>query len=327
MDYFKLYACCIPVNGSDKSIIYDLGRGDYFEIDNLVYDVLDRNEEMSISELMSSYENAYDQGIRSYFDLFEEQEIGFYTDSPESFPSLDMTWNSPHRISNAILEFDSTDSYDIKDVLMQLNDLACKDIQLIFLSPLSIEWLAQLLDNFTLSRFKSYQIFLPFNESLVEEDYISLIKTYKRVAGLVIYDSDQNKTFDNDRLIASRLFFTESSLDYSRRVDKNNFVINISVFTEAQMFNAGLNRKVCVSKDGSIKNYLSFRESFGNVNDSAIRNVIKEPKFQEKWHISNNQIEKCKICAYRYMCISNSDLLLKKDKWYKITPCEFNKET
>jgi len=45
---------------------------------------------------------------------------------------------------------------------------------------------------------------------------------------------------------------------------------------------------------------------------------------QEKRFISNDIIEKCKDCQYRYMCLSNSDIEEKAGKFHKINSCTFN---
>ncbi len=75
---------------------------------------------------------------------------------------------------------------------------------------------------------------------------------------------------------------------------------------------------------GNIKNYLTHTQTFGNVARDSIRDIVESPDFQEKWHISNDQIAKCRTCQFRYMCISNSDIVFKDGKYYKVDDCSFD---
>jgi radical SAM protein with 4Fe4S-binding SPASM domain len=96
------------------------------------------------------------------------------------------------------------------------------------------------------------------------------------------------------------------------------------MFAEAQKHNIGLNRKVCIDYAGNIKNYLSHRKIFGNVRKDLIKEIIEKPDFREKWFYSNDQLEVCKDCQYRYACLSNSDIKSCNNRYYKVDMCDFN---
>ena len=57
------------------------------------------------------------------------------------------------------------------------------------------------------------------------------------------------------------------------------------------------------------------------------KEVVSKRNFQEKWFISNDNIVKCCDCQFRYSCVSNSDILTKKGKYYKKSTCKFNPST
>jgi|AntRauTorckE5430_2_1112549.scaffolds.fasta_scaffold03484_7 hypothetical protein len=38
--YFQLFACCLPVKGSSRSVVCDIQRNDYQLIPNILYDIL-----------------------------------------------------------------------------------------------------------------------------------------------------------------------------------------------------------------------------------------------------------------------------------------------
>jgi len=103
------------------------------------------------------------------------------------------------------------------------------------------------------------------------------------------------------------------------------FALNILSFTEAQQHNIGLNRKVCIDAQGNIKNYVSHQKSFGHIDHTDLKSLITTQEFQEKWHISNDQIHQCQDCQYRYVCLSNTDLEKKEDIWHKKNYCDFSR--
>lgn len=43
-------------------------------------------------------------------------------------------------------------------------------------------------------------------------------------------------------------------------------------------------------------------ESFGNIHNTSLENVIKNPEFKKYWNITKDHIETCKDCEFRYIC-------------------------
>lgn len=89
-------------------------------------------------------------------------------------------------------------------------------------------------------------------------------------------------------------------------------------------FNVGLNRKLTIDSRGKVKNFFSHQTVFGDVRENSLHDVLSKDEFQAKWRITNDMIEKCKDCQYRYMCLSNSDIVQKNNKYYKLNSCDFN---
>jgi len=119
-------------------------------------------------------------------------------------------------------------------------------------------------------------------------------------------------------------FKKDIRIDPKEMIKVERFGTNIESFTEAQRHNLGLNRKVCIDRNGEIKNYLSHNTSFGNIKKDKIKDVILKSEFQKKWLITNDRIETCNTCQYRYACVSNSDIKKENNKYYKIDTCNFD---
>ena len=123
-----------------------------------------------------------------------------------------------------------------------------------------------------------------------------------------------------------RIFFDTKDMKAitKNKVALNRFVSNLRIFVESQKHNVGLNQYCSVNKFGEIKNHLSHKGNFGNVNTDSIEDVISSTRFQKQWNISNDRIEKCKECQFRYICSNQSEVVIKKGKYYKVDNCGFN---
>lgn len=43
-------------------------------------------------------------------------------------------------------------------------------------------------------------------------------------------------------------------------------------------------------------------ESFGNINDTSLLEVLEKPGFKKLWDLSKDKIHVCKDCEFRYIC-------------------------
>ena len=79
-----------------------------------------------------------------------------------------------------------------------------------------------------------------------------------------------------------------------------------------------------ITKNGAVKNYLNHKKEFGNVKNQKIKDIVNTDKFRQLWEISNDKIEKCKDCQFRYCCESNSDIIYKNKLLFKTNLCLFD---
>ena len=107
---FCLFACCVPVKGHKHSVIVDIQNGNYKHIPNLLYDIIKLNKNKTVERLKSYLKNEYNEGIDLYFNLLVKEGFGHYTNEPDLFPKIDLIWKTPHLITNAIIEFSSTNT-------------------------------------------------------------------------------------------------------------------------------------------------------------------------------------------------------------------------
>ncbi|HHH54241.1 MAG TPA: hypothetical protein ENK91_11315, partial [Bacteroidetes bacterium] len=182
-------------------------------------------------------------------------------------------------------------------------------------------------DNFITSSFKYYLIATKNNNNTIN-DYMEFAFKYPRISKLLIFENNYKiyKRLKSSMSKKNKIIYLNRQLkaNIDEKISLNSFVINTQTFTEAQNHNIGLNKKVCINSKGKIKNFLTHEKDFGNIQHHKLSEVVDSSSFRNLWNISNDKIEKCKDCQYRYMCLSNSDIEEKAGKFYKINSCTFN---
>ena len=316
---FILFACNIPVRGALRSTICDLQRGEYYLISNDLYDMLTLHKGKTVKEIKSLYKNHTSAEIEAGFTYLLENELGFWVDEdPGNFPDIDLHFERPERITNAIVDIDESSQHDFERIFAQLDDLACKALELRFYTTLSPAQLDQVLEPTLYGRLRSIQIVIKFDEGLVVEELERLCAKHKRISDILIHSAPQNKTIETPTW---NIIFFQQKLESSAacgQVHPGYFSINLGTFSEAQSFNTCLNKKVGIDVHGNIKNCPSSQKSYGHIKTTKVLDAISQPGFQDLWKIHKDQIKVCKDCEFRYICtdcrvyLTDSDDILSK---------------
>jgi SPASM domain peptide maturase of grasp-with-spasm system len=326
MNYFKLYACCIPVKGAKRSVISDLQRNIVVFIPNILFELLTIYEKNSVAEIKSIFENQHNETIDEYFAFLEKEELGFFTNEPNLFPNLDLTWKSPKQITNAIIDFDNQSNHKVKDLFEQLSELGTEAVQLRFYSQKSLATLENILQQADLTGIQSLEIIIPFSEELTIQVLKQFCAVIPRLCLIIIYGA----TTDEEITLNSEIFIVFSSKtienhSFCGKINPYNFSINIKTFTEAQQHNSCLNRKISIDVNGDIKNCPSLPQSFGNIAEVSLQNALLHKNFKDLWLINKDQIEVCKDCEFRYICTDCRAFITNpEDKYSKPSKCSYN---
>lgn len=331
--FFNLYSNCIPVKGSEESIIVDLQNTEHINVPNLLLDVLKKTSTHTVNEIKNFFNNDLNEGIDNYFNYLVDIDYGFFLENVESFPELNLEWHSPFKVNSAILEISEDCKYDFNAAIKELSSLACFNIQIRINNPDVDNVVSGILDTTRKSRIRNVEIFLP--ESLYEVHHLKYLDDIEnRIKTFVIHSvKDEILTkdlYENSKYyIDNKLIFTTRIINSSSNdnIKKENFIINMEFFTEAQHHNVALNRKVCIDNEGNFKNYLSHKGTLGNFNKTSITKLIDNKDFTRKWFVNNDNIDICKDCQFRYICFDNSDIEFNGSSWRKLNQCPFNPYT
>lgn len=321
---FKLFTNCVLVDGNVESLIYDLGRQSSYPIANSFASILQELENLNMKDFKKKYEHL---GIDEFINQFIEEELAFFTNNHLSFPDLNLEWDSPYLITNAILQVDESNGFNLRRIIQQISDIGCQAVELRIEYDIQPHQISEILSYFKHTRIDCIDFYIPSNKSLSKQFFFDLILLHPRIRFLYNYSSSKDEVIlSDDVLFDGKIIYSTKNIltDHTEVIQTQKFVFNVQSFSEAQNHNLGLNRKVSINKNGVVKNYLTHSESYGIVDQNNLLEIIKSEKFQEKWSISNSKIEKCKDCQYRFCCVSNSDIYSEENKLYKSSTCNFD---
>lgn len=300
-----MYTNCLLTKGHTSSIICDLQRNSYIKIPNNLYEILTLHKGKTISEIKSFFKHKFDDIIDNYFNILINNEFVFLTSTPECFPEISLEWEEAFQITNAIIDIDDKNKFSIQNALKQLSEINCKFIQFRFYSQTSfndLQFIINYLD-FIKSNSIGIEFHLNFNETFKEKKLLNAFFNHKRVSSIILYSA---KAKSIEKIDGTRyLILTNKSLKSEKNcgmIIDGLFTINIKTYTESINHNSCLNRKISIDKKGDIKNCPSMKESYGNINNDNIIDVLKNPEFTKYWKINKNEIETCKDCEFRHIC-------------------------
>ncbi|SDH95053.1 SPASM domain peptide maturase, grasp-with-spasm system [Chryseobacterium taeanense] len=303
---FKLYSNCLPVKGKNRSIICDLQRCNYEYVPNDLYNILKKyNGKKTIEEIKHIFENQYDDIIDEYFNFLLEKEFVFLTYYPKYFPKLDQGFYYPFEISNAIIELSSDDF--IFDILLKLNDINCKSIEVRIENNLSVNSIKNILEYIAFNEMiiSSISIIINFSTDLDELVLKEILNNTTRLASVTIYNSPTEYYIESESKDGRHIFFTIKNFTDNRccgKISPQYFSPNIQIFTESLHHNSCLHKKISVDAEGNIKNCPSMPQNFGNIKDTTLEEALQHPDFKKYWNLTKDQIEVCKDCEFRYIC-------------------------
>ncbi|MBC8757138.1 grasp-with-spasm system SPASM domain peptide maturase [Kordia sp. YSTF-M3] len=304
---FVLIANCIPVKGANQSLICDLQRNNIVHIPNDLYDIIIKFEGETLHEIKSYYKNIYDDTIQEYFEFLYDNEFIIFTKTPNLFPKIALDWHEPSQISNAIIDINESSKYNVEKVIEQLNEINCKYLELRFFKSTNLNELSRLanfLDNLK-SSIISIDFNMPFQQGFDELSLFSFISEFPRISSFRIHSSPFDKFIPPKKAQSGYIIYSQQKVKNEKFcgiVDTSLFAINIKTFTESQNHNSCLNRKISIDVEGNIKNCPSMAQSFGNIKDTTLQEVLQQKEFKKYWNITKDEISICKECEFRYIC-------------------------
>lgn len=108
-----------------------------------------------------------------------------------------------------------------------------------------------------------------------------------------------------------------------------DFVCNITYYSEALRFNTFLNRKIFIDENGYISNSPDFGSIFGQVselyNADNLLELFSSKEVQYYYEANKDSIDVCRECEFKHICFDNRIPYKRKDDtWFNIVECNYN---
>ncbi|WP_342647319.1 grasp-with-spasm system SPASM domain peptide maturase [Mucilaginibacter sp. CSA2-8R] len=301
MSKMTLFANCIPVRGATRSIICDLQRTTYEIIPSSMCEFLTYYSGKTLEEIKKDFSKEDQMIIDDYVNYLVDKEYVFFSDHPENFPPLNLEWDSPSMITNAIIDFDLASNHDFKKIIDQLTVLRCQALELRFFDVYPISFIKQLIEQTKNSSLRYVSLVIKYDAILNDINLKELLSANSVLTHILIHNCPYNVLSE----LENSVFYTTDELSDETHcgvISEFNFSVNITSFTESLHFNSCLNRKVSVDKRGEVKNCPSLAVSFGNINSVNLCDIVQQAEFKKTWTIKKDLIEVCKDCEFRYIC-------------------------
>src|SRR5215216_6299446 len=291
-DVFKLYANCLPVKGARRSIICDLQTQRAQFIPNDLFEILTEFDGVPVSEIKEQFEETSESVIDDYFNLLVEQDYGFWCDEPELFPPLNLSWDRPDTVTNAIIDVDRTSKHDYSNIFSQLDALGCRAVELRAYDALSMKEIEDILQACQHLRLRHLDLIIKFQPELTSEGLLDFCLRYQLISRILVHSSPYTQKFMVDMFpILVRFDTHEVKPSSCGEVAPEYFSLTVDHFTEALNFNTCLNRKISVAANGDIKSCPAMQQSFGNISSVSLASAVKHPVLVQLGSITKDQIE------------------------------------
>lgn len=322
--YIHLFANCIPVKGAKNVIVCDLQRSVYFEIDVVLYEILENHSDKTIDEIIEFFGREYEEEILYQLGQLAKEDLVHITAEPELFPKLDLAWEVFSDITNMIIEYGDYFEEKEEEIIADITKLGVRYVELRFYTEVSHQKLHNILQ--ALRKTKVVGIYLVL-QNLPFENINMFLAENQRVHSILLSnasetDHERYEKYDKVSVVSNAIINNNSC----GIVCESSFQVNLRLFTESQQFNSCLNKKLSILENGDIKNCPSMPEILGNVRESGLTQTLhsKQDDLDRYWNITKDQIDVCKDCEFRYIC-TDCRAFTKNDAMYsKPLKCNYN---
>jgi SPASM domain peptide maturase of grasp-with-spasm system len=323
----------MPVRGASQSLINDTSRHKIQLIPNDLYDFLEICREHDLHEILHEIYTDDAETAHEYIDFITKLEFGFFSrrDLLNHFPPIDMQWDFPAPISNAIIEFNLPDFQRLETILKQLDQLHTPHVELRFYRKISAREIREIL--VFLKHYpgiESFDLIAEFDPE-IEAAVQHLFLVHLALQTLILYNAPEKKIILSEQMLNSSALLVPHAIQDNRhcgQISKSWFSSNLQFVTEGVSHNTCLNRKIAIDPEGNIRNCPSLPQAFGHIDTTPLSEVLQNPEFKQLWTITKNQVDVCKVCEFRTVCTDcRAYLENPEDRFSKPLKCGYDPYT
>jgi SPASM domain peptide maturase of grasp-with-spasm system len=323
-DYFILLEPRCFVAGYSRAAMYDLQRRTFQILDKEIYEFCKKYNKKKVNDILNDYANK-NEVIRLINFLIKKEFvfIGSAMDAKNIVP-INTTWEDPARITNCAIEYSTANIQNLPSIKYIINKYLIHAIEFVsFSNNISITDVEKIMQTLSNSiNLHSVSFTVKYNEDLTKEKITPILNKFC-INHFYIHSAPVQEFIKDKSLLYTKQFI--NSPNSCGVICKEYFSLNKIMFLEAMSFNSCLNRKLCIDKNGNIKNCLAMSKSYGNINDIQNSDKWLSTEFKQLWNINKDKIDVCKDCEYRYMCTDCRHHIKDKNNIYsQPSKCNYN---
>lgn len=341
---FILYANCRIVKGAKRSMLVDYVRNIAYYISNDYANFIQEIDHKTLSEIKSQLDD--EQSIRNFehfLELMQTHNLAFVTSTPNCFPYISKELNDENvLIKNTIIEIDEEtfNSSSFSILCSELSVLKCKDIQIRLLSALNIDFLNNIFKNMGNTEAAYIELHATYDK---RDDLIvglrRLIEQCAVLSNVYLYGAEQvgkeevvNKIEGYFPMALGNIYYLDYPFDSGcccGQICLENLDFTGPETNNLLMQKNGcLYKKISIDTEGNIHNCPSMKQTYGNVKNTRLVDVLRNKDFIKWWNISKDTIKVCCDCEFRYNCTDCRAFLLDPaDPYSKPFKCSYNPYT
>ena len=334
-EFIYIYSYCFVTKGFAKVSVIDTCQQKFYLFNKETYELFKILKTHKIKEIieMFSRESELDT-FNDFVTYILQNEIGRFVKNIICFPEIEEVWDEPRIIKKALIDIRKI-FHDFKSIFSQLSDLGCRNVEIRSYRVLhynELEEISNCVSNDSIRHINIVSPFFSFFDSI--EEINNLIKQNPRLH-LSFYKTpiEEKIKFEkhtkNEILLSNKIKLSTiniNSCDDCGNIDVNRLKIpTLDEYMENKIYNGCLNRQIGIDENGDIKNCPSFEFAYGNIKNTNLSDVVKNPDFQKYWHINKEKIDVCRECEFRVICIDCRAYVLDKNNIYsKPLKCNYN---
>lgn len=303
MRYFNLFSNILITKGVTRILISDLQRNisELYPLE--LYSIIAELKTNSIEDIVSIYDHESQKIFQKYLDILLEKEYGFISknDWDKNFPPLSYDHHDYSVLTNIFIELEEIAA--LHKVKHSIETLGIRHLVIYSGRGLSLDQLLEIDEIFKTSSLEGIEIYSLFHNSIDKNFIHTLNKNTTRIYNLVFHHCDKTpfKVKDEYRFA---LTFTDQEIKLSScgKVSIEYFNTHLTKVLEAVNYNSCLYKKIGIDREGNIRNCPCMPQSFGNIRNTTLEEVLNHQDFKKYWNLTKDHIETCKDCEFRYIC-------------------------
>lgn len=333
--YLMMTSSCKLVMGKYRSVIIDYDRDAVYYINNEFAMALNKYNRQTI-RLMEQGMDDEDSlhNLHQFLDFLIEKEIIFLTSTPENFPErTSQIKRTPSILDNLIIEIDKRRwTSDLEDrIIESISRCFISDIQIRLFSVVEYEFLYTLLKRIEEANIKYVELVCSAKQIPSIDAIKRLITEIPLLSTVYIFEAEEfihdsvNNGSKTETVTFGDLYLIKQTYapnDICGLINLHSLDFSgVDAFYLLQNKNGCLYKKASIDSFGNIRNCPSLPQTWGNICNEDLKEIVSNPDFRELWDIHKDLIDDCKDCELRYCC---SDCRAHVSLYAKPTGCRYN---